>query len=169
MAQFVVDHPDRVTGLVLLDPADPDGREATAEEVDQIIDERMAARHEQKSGGARGGDGIDASRADEAEPWREALVRDIEAASEARLRGSIRSMYSLRLGDKVRTLPMPVILIAGDIDALIPIEAMLATWAKYPKGSGLHVWHGMGHSPNVDCPVELAGVLQHFMEVTVPG
>lgn len=169
VAQFAVDHPERVTGLVLLDPADPDGRDAPAAEIDRIIDERMAARRKQRAGGARGGDGIDASRADEVEPWREALVRDIEAAPEARLRGSMRSMFSLRLGDKVGDLPMPVILIAGDIDALIPIEAMLATWARYPKGSGLHVWHGVGHSPNVDCPDELADVLRHFMEVTVPG
>ncbi|MBF68230.1 MAG: hypothetical protein CMQ29_11115 [Gammaproteobacteria bacterium] len=169
VAKFAVDHPERVSGLVLLDPADPDGREASAAEVDRIIDERMAARRAQQSLGGRGGDGIDASRADEAEPWREALLRDIEDAPEARLRGSMRSMFALRLGDKVRELPMPVILIAGDIDALIPIESMLATWAKYPQGSGLHVWHGVGHSPNVDCPEDLAVVLQHFMESTVPG
>lgn len=169
VAQFAVDHSELISGLVLLDPADPDGRDAPADEIDRMIDERMAARREQRASGARGGDGIDAARADGSEAWREALVRDIEAAPEARLRGSMRSMFHLRLGERVGTLPMPVILIAGDIDALIPIEGMLATWAKYPKGSGLHVWHGVGHSPNVDCPEALADVLRHFMEVTVPA
>ena len=169
VAQFAVDHPELISGLVLLDPADPDGRNAPEDEIERVIDARMAARREQRASGARGGDGIDAARADEAEAWREALVRDIEAAPEARLRGSMRSMFHLRLGDRVGALAMPVILIAGDVDALIPIEAMLATWAKYPKGSGLHVWHGIGHSPNVDCPGELADVLRHFMEVTVPA
>ena len=173
VAQFAVDHPERVSGLVLLDPADPDGRNASPDEIDQLIDERMAARRAQRERGARGGDGIDrpqlVSRADEAEPWREALVRDIEAAPEVRLRGSMRSMFALRLGARVRSLPMPVILIAGDRDALIPIESMLATWAKYPEGSALHVWHGIGHSPNVDCPEELTQVLRHFIEVTVPA
>lgn len=63
---------------------------------------------------------------------------------------------------------MPVLLIAGDADALIPIDAMLATRAKYPDNTGLHVWHGFGHSPNIDCPNELAGVLRHFVGVTTP-
>ena len=48
VAQFAVDHPERVSGLVLLDPADPDGRNASPDEIDQLIDERMAARRAQR-------------------------------------------------------------------------------------------------------------------------
>ena len=169
VAQFAVDHPEIVSGLVLLNPVDPDGRCAPAADVDRFIDEHMAALRAQREHGSPGGDGIDASSAGQPEAWSEALLRDMEAAPEVRLRGSLRSLFTLRLGPRVKHLPMPVLLMAGDADALIPLDAMLATRAKYPDGTGLHVWHGIGHSPNVDCPDELASVLRHFMEVTVPG
>lgn len=169
VAQFAVDHPELLQGLVLLDPADPDGREASPEEIDRIVDERMTARRAQRERGARGGDGIDASHAGGNQEWLRLLTADIEAAPEQRLRGSMRSMYGLRLGDAVRTLSMPVLLAGGDADALIPLASMLRTWAKYPEGTGLHMWHGIGHSPNVDCPDELAALLRHFIEVTIPA
>jgi pimeloyl-ACP methyl ester carboxylesterase len=64
---------------------------------------------------------------------------------------------------------MPTLLAAGDADELIPISSMLATWAKLPNGAGLHVWHGVGHSPNLDAPAEVAAVLRHFVETTIPA
>lgn len=168
VAQFAVEHPDLLKGLVLLDPADPDGRQAASPEaLERLIDERMARRREQLARGG-GGDGIDAAGMD-ASDFARNLAADINAAPEQRLRGSMRSTFALQLGERVRTLPMPVLLAAGDADALIPIAAMLATWAKYPAGTGLHVWHGVGHSPNVDIPNELAALLRHFIEVTVAG
>jgi pimeloyl-ACP methyl ester carboxylesterase len=91
------------------------------------------------------------------------LADDMRAAPERRLRGSLRSMFGIRLGARVKTLPMPALLIAGDQDELIPLANMLATWAKFPAGTGLHVWHGIGHSPNVDCPGELAALLERFI------
>ena len=78
-------------------------------------------------------------------------------------------MFGIRLGEAVRKLSMPVLLAGGDADALIPLASMLRTWGKYPEGTGLHMWHGIGHSPNVDCPDELAALLRHFIEVTIPA
>lgn len=167
VAQMAVDAPERIKGLVLLDPADPDGRDLPAEDVDAFIDARMAARREQQASGG-GGDGIDAADM-ESEAWRVQLVADIAAAPERRLRGSMRSMFELRLGERVGTLPMPVLLAGGDTDSLIPLGAMLDTWRKYPPGTGLHMWHGVGHSPNVDCPEALAELLCRFVEETIPS
>ena len=166
VAQFAVDHPELLKGLVLLDPSDPDGREASPEEAQRLIDERMERRREQLARGG-GGDGIDARATGPRSDFLQALTADINAAPEQRLRGSMRSTFSLRLGAAVGRLPMPVLLACGDADQLIPIERMIATWAKYPKGTGLHVWHGVGHSPNVDIPDELATVLRRFIEVTI--
>jgi pimeloyl-ACP methyl ester carboxylesterase len=98
-----------------------------------------------------------------------ALMADIRAAPERRLRGSMRSMMTLKLGERVKTLPMPVLVAGGDNDTTIPVAAMLATWAKYPPGTGLHFWHRAGHSPNIDCPEELAALLQLFIEKTIPA
>ena len=132
-AQFAVDHPNLLKGLVLLDPADPDGRTLPpgAPTMDEMLDRMMAGRREQQARGG-GGDGIDASGA---------------GAN----------------GELMRLLHR------GDADALIPVANMLATWAKYPAGTGLHFWHGIGHSPNLDCPAELAALLEQFIEKTIPA
>jgi|SRR6185312_9423547 len=169
VAQFAVDHPDVLKGLVLLDPSDPDGR-ALPEGVsmEQLLDRSMAARREQQARGAAG-DGIDASGAGANAELMRQLAEDMRNAPEQRLRGSMRSMFEIKLGERVRTLPMPVLLVGGDADALIPVANMLSTWGKLPPGSGLHLWHGIGHSPNLDCPSELASLVQRFIEVTIPA
>jgi pimeloyl-ACP methyl ester carboxylesterase len=168
--QFAVDHPSLLKGLVLLDPADPDGRGAdmAPEAIDQLIDARMAARREQQARGAVG-DAIDARAATAPADLMRALAQDMRNAPERRLRGSMRSMMTVRLGERVKALPMPVLMAGGDADELIPVAAMLATWAKYPAGAGLAFWHGVGHSPNLDCPAELAALIRRFIEVTIPG
>ncbi|HEY1752848.1 MAG TPA: alpha/beta hydrolase [Caulobacteraceae bacterium] len=169
-AHLAVDHPASLKGLVLLDPSDPDGRAlpAAGPALDQLIDARMAARREQQARGAVG-DAIDARAAGVSAELMRALAADMRAAPEARLRGSMRSMFEIRIGERVRALPMPVLLAGGDADELIPVAAMLATWAKCPPGSGLHFWHGVGHSPNLDCPADLAALLRRFIEETVPA
>lgn len=164
VAQFAVDHPDLVSGLVLLDPASPNGAPMEPAQLEAFLDQRMALRREQQARGA-GNDGIDARGGTDFDPEQlRLLMQDTAAAPERRLRGSMRSMMQLRLADRVKSLPMPVLLAAGDRDAIIPLENMLASWAMYPKGTGLHVWHGEGHSPNVDCPRQVAALLQRFIE-----
>jgi pimeloyl-ACP methyl ester carboxylesterase len=169
-AQFAVDHPEMLKGLVLLDPADPDGRALPpgSPSMDEMLDRMMAARRAQQAQGGAG-DGIDASGAGANGELMRRLAEDMRAAPERRLRGSMRSMFDIRLGARVKTLPMPVIVAGGDADALIPVANMLATWAKYPAGTGLHFWHGIGHSPNLDCPGDLAALLQRFIEKTIPA
>ncbi|HEY1427059.1 MAG TPA: alpha/beta hydrolase [Caulobacteraceae bacterium] len=168
--QFAVDHPSLLKGLVLLDPADPDGRgaELAPAAIDQVIDARMAARREQQARGAAG-DAIDAQATAAPPELMRALAEDMRNAPERRLRGSMRAMMTIRLGERVKSLPMPVLLAGGDADELIPVASMLATWAKYPPGTGLAFWHAVGHSPNLDCPTDLAALLRRFVEQTIPA
>jgi pimeloyl-ACP methyl ester carboxylesterase len=169
-AQFAVDHPDLLKGLILLDPADPNGREIPpgSPPMDELLDRMMAGRRAQQAAGSAG-DGIDASGAGATGELMRQLAEDMRAAPERRLRGSMRSMFDIRLGEAVKTLPMPVLLAGGDADALIPVANMLATWAKYPAGTGLHIWHGVGHSPNLDCPEALAALIERFVQTTIPA
>ncbi len=170
VAQFAVDHPDLLKGLVLLDPSDPDGRQLPDEgpSLEELIEQRMAARRAQQARGG-GGDGIDAAAlAETSSEVVRAVAADMRNAPERRLRGSMRSMFEIRIGERVRALPMPVLLAGGDADELIPVSAMLATWAKCPPGTGLHFWHGVGHSPNLDAPADVAALLRRFIEKTIP-
>ena len=164
--QFAVDHPGFAKALLLLDPAAPDGPDLPDEKIEKLIDAGTEAR---RAAAERGEEprGLDAdpSRFDP-EQFR-LLMADVKAAPERRLRGSMRAMMKSRIGERVATLPMPILLAAGDRDAVIPLAGMLDTWRKLPKGSGLHVWHDAGHSPNVDRPAEFVALLRHFIEVTV--
>jgi pimeloyl-ACP methyl ester carboxylesterase len=171
VAQFAVDHPGLLKGLVLLDPSDPDGAQLPADgpSLEELIEARMAARRVQQARGGAG-DGIDAAAmADASSDVVRVVATDMRNAPERRLRGSMRSMFEIRIGDQVKALPMPVLVAGGDADELIPVSAMLATWAKYPPGTGLHFWHGVGHSPNLDAPADVAALLQRFVEKTIPA
>jgi non-heme chloroperoxidase len=170
VAQFAVDHPRLLKGLVLLDPADPDGREVPggAAGIEAVLDRIMDGRRATQARGAPA-DGIDATGAGASSDQMRQLADDMRNAPERHLRGSMRSMLTLRIGARVRELSMPVLLAGGDADELIPLASMLATWAKLPAGSGLHLWHGVGHSPNLDCPAELAALLRRFIDETIPA
>ncbi|MGI8550322.1 MAG: alpha/beta fold hydrolase [Dehalococcoidia bacterium] len=163
--QFAVDHPDRLKGLVLLDPAPPDGLLEAGADVDAAIEQRILAREAQRAAGARSSE-LDGSNLPG--EFVRALAADIDAAPEQRLRGSYRSMATLRLGERVATLAMPVLLMGGDQDQLVPLQSMLNTYARLPAGSGLQIWHGAGHSPNLSDPAAVCNVLVHFIEHTIP-
>src|SRR5580704_1859817 len=114
VAQFAVDHPGLIKGLVLLDPSDPDGAQLPDDgpSLEELIEARMAARRAQQARGDAG-DGIDAAAmADASSDVVRVVATDMRNAPERRLRGSMRSMFEIRIGDQERALPMPV-LVAG--------------------------------------------------------
>src|SRR5579863_1043181 len=86
VAQFAVDHPELLKGLVLLDPADPDGRggDMAGADIDALIDRIMDARRERQARGAAG-DGIDASDAGAPAELMRQLANDMRDAPERRL------------------------------------------------------------------------------------
>lgn len=164
--QYAVDHPERLTGLVLMDPADPDGRAPDPAGVDAALDRMMAARRPTGTPAELMSAGTNVNLPP---GFAEALGAEIAAAPPQRLRGSMRSMFTLSIGDQVGRLPMPVLMMAGDNDQTISLARMLQTFAKLPPGSGLHVWHGVGHSPNIETPERAAHVLRRFIEKTIPS
>lgn len=163
--QFAVDHPALLKGLVLLDPAGPDGILPADADLDSALDARMRRRSSQSPLLPMS----EISVPHLTPEFRQALAADIAAAPEQRLRGSWRSMATLRLGDRVGTLSMPVLLMGGDEDRLVPLASMLATYAKLPAGSGLQIWHGAGHSPNLSHPDAVRDTLVYFIEQTIPA
>ena len=164
--QFACDHPECLAGLVLLDPVNPDGRSGTAAEIEPRIDAFLAARRARLAASAKQQlDSSELAGMPAAAPkWRALLDADMAAAPECRLRGSLRSMHAIQLGERLGCLSMPVLLACGARDELIPLGDMLETWKRLPVGSGLQVWHGIGHSPNLECPQALAAVLRQFVE-----
>lgn len=166
--QYAVEHAETLKALVLMDPADPDGW-GEGIDIDAAIERRMAQRAGQRRAGALGEGIVPPEATGARRAWLEALAADIAAAPDQRLRGSLRSMATIRIGERVRALNLPILMMGGDADRLIPLRRMLATFAKLPERSRLHIWHGVDHSPNVEVPEEATAVLRRFIEKTVPA
>jgi pimeloyl-ACP methyl ester carboxylesterase len=60
---------------------------------------------------------------------------------------------------------MPVLVIGGDQDTTGGVANILAEYlALAPERRFLHIYHGVGHSPNVEIAQELAALLSAFVE-----
>jgi pimeloyl-ACP methyl ester carboxylesterase len=60
---------------------------------------------------------------------------------------------------------MPVLVIGGDQDTTVGVDNILADYlALTPERRFLHIYHGVGHSPNVEIAQELAALLSAFVE-----
>jgi pimeloyl-ACP methyl ester carboxylesterase len=98
----------------------------------------------------------------------ETLLEAGMSASAAHARDSMLSVLSTTLGERLGGISTPTLLIGGDRDAIVPLETMLATQRRIP-GCGLHVFHRVGHSPQLEVPEAFIGVLTDFVENTLPA
>ncbi len=160
VTRFALDHPERLKALVLLDPAPLAGR-ALAENWEQQIREQFASG-QQPDNLAMDTPGIP-------EAFRQALHADVARNPIERALGGRRSMASQRMRQHLHELPIPVLIIGGDQDATVPLHHMLAEYLALAEDRRfLHVFHGVGHSPNVEVASRLARVLDRFVTRTVP-
>jgi pimeloyl-ACP methyl ester carboxylesterase len=64
---------------------------------------------------------------------------------------------------------MPVLVVGGDQDTTVGVHNILAEYlALAPDRRHLHMFHTVGHSPNVEVVDRFAGVLKQFVLETVP-
>lgn len=165
--RFALDHPDLLEGLVLLNPASPDGRPGTPEQIELRVEAFLKARRLRLAQAVPAPSSEPKHATSPQSPdWRVQLDHDMANAPERRLRGSMRSMHAQRMGADLNRLTMPALLACGDQDDLIALPDLLETWRKLPKGAGLQVWHGVGHSPNLECPAAFAALLRQFVDTT---
>lgn len=60
---------------------------------------------------------------------------------------------------------IPILVISGDSDSVVPLAATLGMYAKLKPGTGhLHVMHGIDHYPNAEDPVAVADAYATFLE-----
>ena len=160
VTQFALDHPECLKALVLLDPAPLGGRDLPANWEAQLREDFAAGRRRDNM--AMDTPGIP-------EAFRQALAADVARNPIERALGGRRSMAALRLRQRLGDLSMPVLLVGGDDDTTVGVHQMLAEYLALPEDRRfLHIFHGIGHSPNVQVAPRLAGLLTRFVCQTAP-
>lgn len=160
VTQCALEHPEVLKALVLLNPAPLAGR-ILPENWEQQIREQFA------KGWAAENVALNAPHVPE--EFRQAVRADVARNPLERMLGGRRSMAGLRLRQRLQELSMPVCVIGGDQDTTVGVHNILAEYLALPESRRfLHIFHSIGHSPNVEVPTRCAGVLDRFVSQTVP-
>lgn len=153
VARYALDHQDTLKSLVLLDPAALDARTRSST---RLSEEKRQALNR-----------LDHERAPA--DYRAALDSDVARNPPERLSGGRNSMAELRLRERLGELRLPVLVVGGDRDDQVGVDNILIEYLALPVATrSLQIFHGVGHSPNVGIPAELAVVLDRFISETVP-
>ena len=155
VTQFSLAHQDMLRALVLLNSAPLNGRVLADDWEDNL-------RKSFDEGGLTQGDmGFQAPHITEefAEEVRSIILRNpVERAI-----GGRRSMGALRLRDRLGEIRVPTMVVGGDLDTTVGVDNIVAEYlALREEIRHLHVFHGIGHSPNVEVPGRFAGLLTRF-------
>lgn len=161
-AQYALGAQERLKALVLLNPAPLDGRE-----LDDGWDD--AIREQFRTGALPQGDM--ALNGPEATPeFARAVMEDIARNPIERALGGRPSMSKLRLRKRLGEINVPTLVVGGDRDVTVGVDNILAEYLALPaERRHLHVFHGVGHSPNVALPGEFAGLITKFVEEVNAG
>lgn len=156
VAQFALEHPGLLKGLVLLNSTPLHGR-ALADNWEAELRQSFAA-----GGLLRGDMGLQAAHI--TAEFTEAVYADIRNNPIERALGGRRSMSGLRLRERLAELTIPTLVIGGDRDDTVGVDNILADYLALPEPlRHLHLFHGLGHSPNVEKPGRLAALLSRFI------
>ncbi len=112
-----------------------------------------------------------AARATAADPQVQQYVLDANAHRSARETVDILTsllMTALRAEPGYR-LPVPTLLMHGDLDRIGDIKASLRTWARSDPRARYAVIPHAGHASNLDNPRAFTAVLQAFLDEVVPA
>ena len=159
VAQFALGHQDRIKGLVLMNSAPLNGR-PLKEGWECEMRESL-----QSTGPPEGDMGFQAPHA--TDDFKEAVLADISRNPVERFIGGRKSMAALKLRHRLHEIKVPTLVMGGDQDTTVGINNILAEFNALTEGLGhLHIYHGIGHSPNVQVPESAARVIGHFSDMT---
>ena len=78
--------------------------------------------------------------------------------------GGRRSISQLRLRERLGEINVPTLVVGGDLDTTVGVDNILADYLALREDvRSLHIFHGIGHSPNVAVPDAFAGLLEGFV------
>ena len=73
-------------------------------------------------------------------------------------------MSGLTLRKQLGNISIPTLVVGGDRDVTIGVEQILLDYLALPElNRYLHIYHGIGHSPNVEVSTSFASLLTRFV------
>ncbi len=159
--RLALDHPERLRSLTLVCPVPADGLPAGGPDSQE---RRRTARTDRAAALTMAG----AFYARAVPPA--AIEEGADAimdASEGHYWRSLNAIESLQLGRRLPQLTVPTMLMAGDSDAVVPIDLALAMWEAIPN-CALRIFADVGHSPALEAPEEYLPALLAFLEAAAP-
>ncbi len=157
---LALDHPERLRSLTLISPIPADGLPNGGPD---SVEVRRAAREQRDMARWMAG-------AYYVRPVPEALIEQgaeaLMTVSAGHYWDSLESIAELRLGERLGGLPTPTLIMAGDSDRVVPLEALVRMRRAIPN-CGLQVFRRVGHSPRAELPGPFHDCLFEFLET--PG
>ena len=158
VAQFALEHQNRIKGLVLMNSAPLNGRTLNDGWEEELRESLKGPEPPSRDMGF--------NAAHVTEDFKQAVMADIARNPVERFIGGRRSMAGLRLRDRLHEIKVPTLVIGGDRDTTVGIDNILAEYQALPEANRhLHIFHGFGHSPNVDTARRMGGILERFSDL----
>ena len=156
VAQYALAHQGRLKSLVLLNSAPLKGRDLTPGWDEPI-------REQFRLGELPEGDmGFQAPHI--TEEFKSYVLEDIGRNPIERALAGRPSMSQLRLRERLNEIQVPTLVVGGDRDDTVGIDNIPADYlALLEENRSLHIYHGIGHSPNVEVAESFAGLLGRFV------
>ena len=158
VTHFALEHQDLLKGLVLMNPTPLNGRllkYGWESEMRETLD---------RSGPPEGDMGFQAPHV--TEDFKEAVLADISRNPVERFIGGRKSMAALQLRDRLHEIKVPTLVMGGDQDTTVGVDNILAEYQALPEDvRNLHIYHGTGHSPNVQVPLWVANIVGEFSDM----
>ena len=158
VAQYALEHQDRIKGLVLMNPAPLNGRslkDGWEEELRESLKSPEPPARDM---------GFNASHV--TEDFKEAVFADISRNPVERFIGSRRAMAGLRLRGRLNEIYVPTLVMGGDRDTAVGVDSILAEYQALPKSNRhIHMFHGAGHSPNVEAGRWVSTIVGQFSDM----
>ncbi len=93
----------------------------------------------------------------------ESLVDDAVRMSRSAAVGHIQTLNTWDVQDELGNLNLPVLVMGGQNDRLIPTKALCKAAQKLPQGR-LIIWPNVGHTPQLERPERFVKILLKFIE-----
>ena len=158
VAQFALEHQNLLKGLVLMNPAPLNGRDLPNGWEKEL---RESLKGTQTPTGDMGFNADHVT-----EDFKVGVMGDIARNPVERFIGGRRSMGGLRLRDRLQEIKISTLVVGGDRDTTVGVGNILAEYQALPQAvRHLHIFHGIGHSPNVEVGRLVSTVVGNFSDM----